>query len=380
MKIYNTTPAADSFRMPAEFEYHEGTILIWPVRPGSWPYQGRDAKVTFLQIAAALAEGEKVFFCAKPEDFPEMEAMTHKYIQANVPASLQETVRENICLMQIASDDSWVRDIGPTMVVNDRGERRGINWKFNAWGGDYNGLYADWQQDDAFALKFLEERDLDAYDAHDFVLEGGAIHVDGEGTAVVTEYCLLSPGRNPQLTKEQIEVRLKETLDVEKVIWLPVGIYNDETDQHVDNVFAFTAPGEAVLAWTEDETDPQYEMSHRDLEVLESETDARGRKIKVTKVLIPKEPVRISQEDLDGLEAEPGEDEREVGERLAASYVNFYIGNSCVLVPSFGDEHDDLAAKQLQELLPDRKVVQIPARSIIVGGGNIHCITQQIPG
>ena len=203
--------------------------------------------------------------------------------------------------------------------------------------------------------------------------------MDGEGTCVVTEACLLSKGRNPDMTKEQIEERLKKTLGVEKVIWLPHGIFNDETDEHVDNVFAFTAPGEAVLAWTEDESDPQYEMSRCNLEVLENEVDAKGRKIKVHKLPIPKVPVTITERELAGLEAAPGEDQRKVGERLAASYVNFYIANDVVLVPQFGDENDKVAIEILTELFPTRKVKGIQARSIIVGGGNIHCITQQVP-
>ncbi len=375
--IYKSHPAADGFRMPAEFDHHEGTILIWPVRPGSWPYDGKEAKQTFLQIATAIAEGEKVFLCADAEHFEEMKSAAAEYMEKN---ALDWNIAENLVFLEIPSDDSWARDVGPTVVVDGNGDRRGISWKFNAWGGTYNGLYSSWDKDDAFAEQFLDQRGMDMYDASDFVLEGGAIHTDGDGTLVVTESCLLSPGRNPELTKEQIEERLKEMLCVEKVIWLPCGIFNDETDEHVDNVFAFTAPGEAVLAWTDDENDPQYEMSCKDLEVLENETDARGRKIKVHKMLIPKEPVCITEYDLKGLDAEEGEDEREDGERLAASYVNFYIANTCVLMPVFGDAHDEKAVELLTALFPDRKIVQIPARSIIVGGGNIHCITQQIPG
>ena len=144
-------------------------------------------------------------------------------------------------------------------------------------------------------------------------------------------------------------------------------------------VCAFTAPGEVVLAWTEDKADPQYEMSNRCLQVLEQERDARGRKIKVRKLLIPKEPVCITEEELAGLVFEPGEDEREAGERLAASYVNFYIANGAIILPQFGDENDVPAQKVLQEAFPGREIVPVYARDIIVGGGNIHCITQQIP-
>jgi agmatine deiminase len=220
---------------------------------------------------------------------------------------------------------------------------------------------------------------VECYDAAPFVLEGGSIHADGEGTVIVTESCLLSKGRNPSLTKEQIEEKLKIYLGAKKVIWLPRGIYNDETNEHVDNVCAFTSPANVVLAWTDDESDPQYTFSKEDLEVLENETDAKGRKINVHKLYIPKIPVTVTEEELAGYEFEEGEDVREPGERLAASYANFYIANEIALVPQFGDENDAPAVELLSKLMPDRKVIGIYARDIILGGGNIHCITQQIP-
>ena len=198
---------------------------------------------------------------------------------------------------------------------------------------------------------------------------------------MVTSECLLSPGRNSSLTKEEIEEKLKCYLGAEKVIWLPNGIYNDETDGHVDNICAFIRPGEVVLAWTDDESDPQFPLSSEDLKVLESECDAKGRHFKVHKLPIPKNHVFVEEEDLKGYEFEEGEDEREAGERLAASYVNFYFTNGAVILPAFGGENvesDREAAEIMKELCPERKIVQIPARDILLGGGNIHCITQQI--
>ena len=198
----------------------------------------------------------------------------------------------------------------------------------------------------------------------------------------MTESCLLSPGRNPGMTKAEIEEKLCSCLGAEKVLWLPRGIYNDETNEHVDNVCAFIRPGEVVLAWTDDKNDPQYELSLADLLYLESETDASGRKIKVHKLPIPDTPVTVSRHDLDGYVFEEGEDVREVGERLAASYVNFYFANNIILLPQFGGENessDRRAVGILSALCPDRRVIPIDAREIILGGGNIHCITQQIP-
>ena len=183
---------------------------------------------------------------------------------------------------------------------------------------------------------------------------GGSIHTDGEGTALVTEACLLSAGRNPDLTKAEIERALCDYLGVSKVIWLPRGIYNDETNEHVDNVCAFTAPGEVVLAWTDDEDDPQYALSAASLAVLETELDAKGRRIKVHRLPLPK-PVTITAEECEGLDLCEGEPTRTPGERLAASYVNFYIANHAVVMPAFGDPADERAQEILPEAVPDAR-------------------------
>ena len=220
---------------------------------------------------------------------------------------------------------------------------------------------------------------MDCYDARDFVLEGGSIHSDGEGTILTTEACLLSAGRNPQMSKAEIEQKLLEMLGAEKVIWLPSGIYQDETNEHVDNICAFTKPGEVVLAWTDDPQDPQYELSAACLRVLEQETDAKGRSIRVHKLPIPSKPVCMTAKECAGIGLWDGQPTRTPGERLAASYVNFYVANGGILLPQFGDPMDVVAQKTLQALFPTREIVPIAAREILIGGGNIHCITQQIP-
>ena len=180
------------------------------------------------------------------------------------------------------------------------------------------------------------------------------------------------------MSREEIEETLKEYLNVSTIIWLPCGIFQDETNEHVDNICAFAAPGEVVLAWTEDESDVQYSMSKACLEVLEQATDAKGRKLKVHKLPLPK-PVTITEEECNGLDICQDEPTRIPGERLAASYVNFYIANKHIVMPGFGDPADEPAKELLQRLFPDREVIQIYARDILIGGGNIHCITQQIP-
>lgn len=367
MEKLRTIPAADGFRMPGEFEPHQGCMMIWPKRPGSWNYGAVKAREAFRRVALAIAESETVYMLAEPDIADSAR---------NAFAGTGADVR----VVELESDDAWARDVGPTFVVGEKGEVRGIDWEFNAWGGSVDGLYAHWERDDRVAAAFCERLGYSCYEAHPFVLEGGSIHSDGEGTILVTEACLLSAGRNPDMSKTQIEDRLKAYLGAKKVIWLPRGIYNDETNEHVDNICAFVKPGEVVLAWTDDADDPQYEMSLGCLRTLEAETDACGRKIRVHKLPIPKQPICIKEEDLKGYEFEPGEDEREVGERLAASYVNFYISNSGVIVPQFGDENDKTAVEILGALFPERKVYPVPARDILLGGGNIHCITQQVPG
>ena len=371
--LTSSTPKQDGFRMPAEFEEHEGCIIVWPQRPGSWSFGADAACAAFTAVIKAIAASEQVYVACDKRS-------KHWQRAERMLAGLV-----NVELLDIPTDDSWARDIGPTFVVQDTAEGRvvrGINWRFNAWGGEVDGLYPDYEQDDAFAAAFAKTKGYELYEAAPFVLEGGSIHVDGEGTAMVTASCLLSAGRNPKLTQAQIEDKLKEYLNVEKVLWLPRGIYNDETNEHVDNVCAFIRPGEVVLAWTDKEDDPQYALSKASLNYLEQATDAKGRKIIVHKLPIPAVPVCITEDEVAGFDFVEGEDMREAGERLAASYVNFYFSNDSVVLPAFGGENaasDAQAAAILAQLCPERRIVQIPARAILTGGGNIHCITQQIP-
>lgn len=364
-KIKHSTPAQDGFHMPAEYGPHCGCMMVWPVRAGSWPHGAKEAQETFAQIIRVLAESEHVFLLAHGAEYERVCALF--------------SAESRVHVFDMETDDAWARDIGPTCVVNKDGEVRGVDWQFNAWGGAYDGLYAHWEKDNRAAAAVCGALSMECYDAQHFVLEGGAVHTDGEGTLLVTEACLLSGGRNPLLNKAEIERELKQYLGAEKVVWLPRGIYQDETNEHVDNVCAFVRPSEVVLAWTDKKDDPQWELSNACLETLEKETDARGRKFTVHKLPIPERPVCITKEELDGFVFEEGEDVREAGERLAASYVNFYIANGSVLVPQFGDVNDRPAVRLLAGLFPERAIVPVYARPIIVGGGNVHCITQQIP-
>lgn len=383
MRITDTTPIEDGYYMPAEYDRHKATIMIWPVRTGSWPYNAVAAQNVFVDIAHIISRHEKVYILADEKHYAQAEARFMKIKDAVTgecnKASEDIKAAWNIEVVCIETDDAWARDVCPTFVKNGHtGDVRGINWKFNAWGGDYDGLYKNWEKDDKAALQFCNMTGYDCYDANPFVLEGGSIHSDGEGTVIVTDSCLLSKGRNPELTKAEIEQKLKDYLNADKVLWLPCGIYNDETNEHIDNICTFTAPGQVVLAWTEEKEDPQYEMSKRCLDYLMQETDAKGRKLQVHKLPLPA-PVYMTAEECEGLIHWDGEPTRTDGERLAASYVNFYISNKSIVMPAFGDKKDKDAKKKLEQLFPDRKVVQVSARDILIGGGNIHCITQQIP-
>lgn len=362
MKTLTSTPKADGFRMPAEFEPHERTWMIWPQRRDTFRYGAKLAQQQFLQFARAISEFEPVTIGVSDEQYEVALRAAGDFAQ----------------VVELSNDDFWIRDTGATFVTNGS-EIRGVDWCFNAWGGLVDGLYFPWDKDDRVASKMCGLVGADRYRLDDFILEGGSIHVDGEGTLVVTESCLLSEGRNSQLSREEIEDVLREHLNVEKIIWLPEGIYLDETNGHVDNIFNFTAPGECVLAWCDDVNDPQHAISQACLEVLERETDARGRKLTVRKLHVPS-PILLTQEEHDGMDQVCEFWPPEPGSRLPASYVNFYTCNGGVVFPKFDDEVYDAAAEAvLKEAFPDRKVVGVPCHEMFLGGGNIHCATQQQP-
>ncbi|MCB0211660.1 MAG: agmatine deiminase [Anaerolineae bacterium] len=362
MLTRTTTPRQDGFRMPGEFEAHAGCWMLWPHRPDNWRLGGKPAQQAFVEVAKAIATFEPVTM-----------AVSHSQYQ-NARYMLPEYIR----VVELSSNDAWMRDVGPTFVTNDHDAIRGVDWHFNAWGGLKGGVYFPWDQDDLVAQKVIEIEHVARYKAP-LVLEGGAIHVDGQGTLITTEECLLNSNRNPQLFKAQIEQYLKDYLNIEKIIWLGRGVYNDETDGHVDNLCCFIRPGVVALTWTDDVNDPQYKVSVDAYERLQSATDARGRRLKVHKVYQPG-PLYMTETESAGIDQVLGALPRRAGNRLAASYVNFYIANGGVIMPFFDDPQDEVARSQLQALFPDRTVVGVPSREIILGGGNIHCITQQLPG
>ena len=360
-RTLESTPAADGFRMPAEWEPHDGCWMLWPRRPDVWRLGAKPAQEAFAAVAAAIAEAEPVTMGVDPEQFDHARAL------------LPPAVR----VVELSSDDAWMRDVGPTFVVDDQGGRRGVDWRFNAWGGLEGGLYFPWDRDDHVARKVLEVERADRYRAP-LVLEGGSIHVDGEGTCLVTEECLLNRNRNPQLRRDEIERGLRHHLGVERVIWLGRGVHSDETDGHVDNLCCFARPGVVALTWTDDRHDPQHAISLDARRRLEAATDARGRSLEVHLLHQPG-PLYMTEEEARGRDHVDGTLPRPAGDRMAASYVNFYLAEDRVVLPLLDDRRDDAAAQALESLFADRRVVGVPAREILLGGGNVHCITQQVP-
>ncbi len=355
------TPAQLGFRMPAEFAPHDACWMLWPQRPDNWRLGAKPAQRAFVDVACAIAESETVIVGVNDEQY---ENARHQ-----LPAHVR--------VVELSSNDAWMRDVGPTFVTHPDGRIAVVDWDFNAWGGLKGGLYFPWDKDRRIRRKIAEMLGIPCF-AAPMVLEGGAIHVDGEGTLITTEECLLNPNRNPELGREAQTQLLADYLGIDKVIWLPAGCYQDETDGHVDNLCCFIAPGVVALTWTDDESDPQYAISRQALEILEHATDARGRRFVVHKLPQPG-PLYLGEEEASGVDRLSSSRPRRPGDRMAASYVNFYIGTSVVAMPLLDPAHDASVREILEGLFPGRRVIGVPAREILLGGGNIHCITQQQP-
>lgn len=361
MATIESTPRADGFRMPGEWEPHSGTWMLWPQRSDNWRNGAKPAQRAWVEVATAIARFEQVTVGANPDQFENARAMLPDHIR----------------VVELGNNDSWMRDIGPSFVVNDKGDVRLVHWHFNAWGGLYDGLYFPWDKDELVPRKIAEIEGVDRYRAS-LVMEGGSIHVDGEGTVITTEECLLSPGRNPELTREQIEEYLAEYLGITKVIWLKRGIDPEETNGHVDDVACFVRPGVVLAGWTDDVSDWRYEILAENLEILKNATDAKGRPLEVHTMPMPN-TMTYTAEEVAGVDVVEGTIPREEGDEVPASYINFYVCNNAIVLPVFGDPRDEEAVATLQCLFSDREVVTFPGREIVLGGGNVHCITQQQP-
>ena len=355
-RLLTTTPRADGFRMPGAIEMKTRCWMIWPERTDEWPNGAKPAQRAYARVAAAIAKSDPVTMAVSARQFKNARAM----------------LPPNVRVIEMSNDDAWMRDCGPNFVINDQsGEVRGVDWIFKSWGG----IYFPWDWDDQVARKVLDIEELDRYRAP-IVAEGGALQCDGQGTLITTSQCLLNPNRKVGPSDAQIEQALIDYLNVDKIIWLPRGCPFDTTDGHIDDLAVFARPGVVLLTWTEDRSDPQYEVSQEAFEILSRETDARGRPFAIHKVNQPN-AMRWSEAEVAATDIVDGFASRVVGERIAATYINYYIGNSGVFVPTYEDPNDAAGLAAIQACFPDRPVIGVPGcRDILIAGGSIGCITQ----
>ncbi|MFE1949888.1 agmatine/peptidylarginine deiminase [Streptomyces sp. NPDC059524] len=329
-----------AFRMPAEWSEHERCLMAWPVREDLWGSVLDDVKEEYANVARAIAAFEPVTMVAPPGHGEEARARCG----------------QDVTVVEIAQDDSWFRDSAPLFVLDGDGNRAGVDFRFNAWGRKHH----PYDSDDRIGALLLDHLGVDRIHSG-MILEGGSVTVDGEGTLITTEQCLLHPNRNPEMSRAEIEAELKSRLGVRKVVWLPYGgLLDTETDGHVDGVCAFAAPGKVVVSLPDDPTHPDHARMRANRAVLEATTDAQGR---------PFEIVDVPQTAFAEL----------AGERIEVSYLNYYVANGGVVVPVAGLPQDEDALAVIAAAHPGRKVVGVRALAIAFGGGGVHCITQQVP-
>ena len=333
-----STPHTDGMAMPPEWAPHERGVIAWPARASMWGDLLGAAKDDHAEIARTISRYEPVLLVARPGEGAEA-------------AAACEAGSYDIEVVEWAIDDSWARDIGAIVVTDGAGRRAGVDFAFNSWGEKF----LPYDEDARFAERMCAHLGLDRYDASHVVLEGGSVNVDGAGTVITTEECLLNPNRNPDLSKDHLEAELETWLGVDRVVWLPFGLVeDDDTDGHVDNVAACVAPGVVVAQTTADRTNPNYGRLHRNVEVLE----AAGYEVRTIDVL----PY-----------AEIG------GETVVVPPTNFYLANHACIVPVTAGADLDKALDAVQAAIPDREVVGVPGSVLAFGGGGVHCITQQVP-
>ncbi|MEU1232177.1 agmatine deiminase family protein [Streptomyces sp. NPDC005828] len=329
-----------AFRMPAEWSEHEGCLMAWPTRPDLWGDVLNDVKEEYANVARAIAEFEPVTMVAPPGHGEDARARCGS----------------EITVLELPLDDSWFRDSAPLFVLDGAGRRAGVDFRFNAWGRKHH----PYDSDDRVSALLLDRLGVDRIPS-EMILEGGAITVDGEGTLITTEQCLLHPNRNPGMNRDEIEAELKSQLGVRKVVWLPYGgLLDTETDGHVDGVCAFASPGKVVVSLPDDAAHPDYARMRANRAVLEVSTDAHGRPFEIVDV------PQTAFADVAGGEVE-------------VSYLNYYVANGGVVVPVAGVPQDDEALAVIAAAHPGRKVVGVRAVAIAYGGGGVHCITQQLP-
>lgn len=331
-------PREFGFYMPAEWAIHSACWMAWPSRNDPWAKK-EGTRREYADVANAIARFEPVNMLVPTGKLEE--AMT--------------LLAKGVRVIELAIDDSWARDSGPNFLVNADGDIAGSTWTFNSWGGKH----LPFDQDALMGQRILELAGARRF-ASNMVCEGGAVTVDGEGTIITTESCLLNPNRNPAMTRAQIEAELGRTLGAEKVIWLPGDPEETETDGHVDGVAAFIEPGRVLMEINSDRTDPHYTVGQRNLAAMRGQKDARGRTLEIEFI-------------------EEGHYHPDLWNGGCSSYINSYLANGAVVVPGYGYDRDPLAVETYQRLYTGREVVQVQIGHIAQGGGGVHCITQQQP-
>lgn len=343
-----TTPASLGYSMPAEWALHRATWLSWPHNLETWPTYLEKVREVWLQMIGALAPHEKVCLLVNDEA-----------TELDVRGRLRQAkaALDNVTFLRIPSVDVWMRDYGPTFVTRTAKENPLAfnDWIFNGWGGKYKA----YEEDDRIARDIAALLNVPVFD-HELILEGGSIEVNGSGTCLTTEQCLLNQNRNPHLSRSELEAFLKDSLGVQQVIWLGEGIVGDDTDGHIDDIARFV-DGRTVVAILEgDSKDANYGFLRDNYERLQSARDQNGAKLNIITLPCPR---AIFYEDT----------------RLPASYANFYIANEVVLVPIFDDPNDKAALAVLQDCFPSRKVIGLRCNEVVAGLGALHCVTQQEP-
>jgi agmatine deiminase len=339
-KTATPTPLEDGFRMPAEWEHHDRCWMAWPDREDLWGETLPATQRAYARVAQAIGSFEPVSMIASPHSVSD----AAKLCGADVE------------ILALPLDDAWLRDTGPAFLVRDDGARAACAWHFNGWGGSF----AQFERDAALAHRLCEHLGLPMWRS-DLRFEGGAISVDGEGTILTTESCVLHPNRNPGITRPEVERALCHALGGKKVIWLPGERSNgDCTDGHIDGLACFVRPGLVLLETLTDPASARSKTLADNRRALEGARDARGRKLEV-----------IEMEDAWRAESR--------GDAFCISYINFYLANGGVVMPAYDAPGDAAARRIIESAFPDRRVVQVDVRDIAIGGGGIHCITQQQP-
>ncbi len=342
------TPRSLGYRMPAEWAPHRATWLSWPHSRDNWPTQLEQVRAVWVQMIVELSAVEQVGLLVNDES-----------AERDVAARLKRAgaALDRVSFLRVPTTDVWMRDYGPTFVTRSTTESPlALNdWIFNGWGGKYE----SYEEDERVAKAIAALLKVPVF-AHPVVLEGGSIEVNGAGTCLTTEQCLLNKNRNPNLSRREIEQFLNDVLDAGHVIWLGEGVAGDDTDGHIDDIARFVDPHTVVCIREANSRDENYRRLEENFERLQGATDQDGDKLNIVTLPCPN---AIWYD----------------GSRLPASYANFYIAKDIVLVPVFDDPHDGRALGVLRELFPDRKVIGLRCNEVVVGLGAIHCVTQQEP-